>query len=48
LLSVTVPVALLAPELELEDELDPHAARYRAAVLVAPVVMNLRRVRWRS
>src|SRR5437763_15248142 len=47
LLSVTFPL----PELSLEpdEELElPQAARYSAALLLAPTLMNLRRVRLRS
>jgi hypothetical protein len=50
LLSVTGPLdAVVFPivELELEPEL-PHAARYKAALALAPTVMKLRRVRLRS
>jgi hypothetical protein len=50
LLSVTGPFdAVVLPIVELELELEPpHAARYKAALALAPAVMKLRRVRLRS
>jgi hypothetical protein len=47
LLSVTGPLAVVFAGVtadEDDDELEPHAARYNAALVPAPAVMNRRRV----